>query len=489
MKAVAYCRYSSELQNEDSIEAQLREISRYAQINKIEVIHNYIDQERSGKNDDRPAFQQMISDAKKGLYDVIIVHKIDRFARNRYDSAIYKAQLKRLGIKILYAAQAIADSPEGRLMEGILESFAEYYSDNLATEVMKGLKTIAIRGEFTGGFPPLGYDVVDKKYAINEYEAVIVRRIFEMYGSGCSYGDIFKEMKSKGYKTKFGADFGKNSLYSILGNKKYIGIMEYNKAIPRIPGKRNGHKQKPQDQIITVKNVIPQIIDMETWNSVQRRKIVNKKTRAQYKAEELYLLTGLVHCTCGGRMLGHKKTNNQRRLYKYYRCTSCGAYRVKDELETLAMDELLNSMLSDESVEAFVEKMNMYLSDKQKRSKTEIDRLKKDFKKIEKEIDNIVAAISRGISSLTLEDRLQTLEQAKKDLSFEVVCLESKRESDRISSDEIKGKLEEYKMNLRDKDLVKCRSFIGKFILSITVHAEHTEFRYSVDTIGADKGT
>ena len=112
MKAVAYCRYSSELQNEDSIEAQLREISRYAQINKIEVMHNYIDQERSGKNDDRPAFQQMISDAKKGLYDVIIVHKIDRFARNRYDSAIYKAQLKRLGIKILYAAQAIADSPK-----------------------------------------------------------------------------------------------------------------------------------------------------------------------------------------------------------------------------------------------------------------------------------------------------------------------------------------------------------------------------------------
>lgn len=97
MKAVAYARYSSDNQNEDSIEAQLREIKKYCRDSNIDLVHSYIDEEKSGKTDDRPAFQQMISDAKKGIFNAIILHKIDRFARNRYDSAIYKAQLKRLG--------------------------------------------------------------------------------------------------------------------------------------------------------------------------------------------------------------------------------------------------------------------------------------------------------------------------------------------------------------------------------------------------------
>lgn len=490
LRGVTYCRYSpGPEQTEDSIEAQLRENYSLAKRNEISLVKDYIDEERSGKSDHRENFQQMIADAKKGLFDVVICHKIDRFARNRYDSAIYKAQLKRLGIKIMYSGQTISDNPEGRLMEGILESFAEYYSDNLGTEVMKGLKSVAMRGHFTGGYPPLGYDIVDKKYTINESEASIVRLIFELYGSGSSYNSILDTMKNKGYKTKFGVEFGKNSLYSILNNKKYIGILEYNKSIPRIPGKRNGHKTKPIDQIITVENVVPPIISHDLWKRVQERMIINKNKKAQFKAFDAYLLTGIVHCHCGSKMGGHRTKNGIGKVYSYYYCKGCGRKVRKENLESEVMEKMAMKIFSDESIEEYVTMLNEYTKKKFNSRESEIKRMQIDFQKVEREIENIVNAIARGISSQSLEDRLITLEQVKKDLSYNIVALKSTQDINLYSTEEIKKNLEEYKKNLLNKDIVKCKTFISKFLLSVTVYDSGAGYKYCLDTIGADEGT
>src|SRR5699024_9736064 len=148
IRAASYARFSSDNQREESVEAQLADNKKYAIKNNIVIVKEYIDRALTGRTDNREDFQQIITDAKKDKFDVVIVHKVDRFARNRYDSAIHKHTLKKHGVKVMYSAQAIDDSPEGVLMEGMLESFAEYYSLNLAQEVMKGMKQNAKKAKF-----------------------------------------------------------------------------------------------------------------------------------------------------------------------------------------------------------------------------------------------------------------------------------------------------------------------------------------------------
>lgn len=202
MKAVAYCRYSSDNQREESIEAQVRAIEEYAEKNNIEIIRIYADEAKSATTDDRPQFLQMIKDSEMNIFQAVIVHKLDRFARNRYDNAFYKRLLKKNGIRLISVLEPLDDSPESIILESVLEGMAEYYSRNLAREVMKGLKENAFQAKFNGGIAPLGYDIKDGYYVINEKEAEAVKLIFKMYNDGYSYGCIIDELNLRGYKTK-----------------------------------------------------------------------------------------------------------------------------------------------------------------------------------------------------------------------------------------------------------------------------------------------
>lgn len=157
MKAVIYARYSSDNQREESIEGQIRECTAYAERNGITVLKHYIDRAYSAKTDDRPEFQHMIKDSEKGLFDLILVWKLDRFARNRYDSARYKNQLKKNGVKVVSATELISDKSEGVLLESILEGMAEYYSADLAEKVSRGLTENALKCKHNGGPAPFGF--------------------------------------------------------------------------------------------------------------------------------------------------------------------------------------------------------------------------------------------------------------------------------------------------------------------------------------------
>lgn len=160
-KAVIYARFSSQRQNETSIEAQLEECYNYCRENKYEVVGEYIDKAISAKTDDRPEFLRMIADSSKEIFEAIVVYQLDRFARNKYDSAIYKRQLKQKGVKVYSAKEQISDGPEGILIESVLEGMAEYYSAELSQKVKRNLKQNAERGWFNGGYPPFGYKVVE----------------------------------------------------------------------------------------------------------------------------------------------------------------------------------------------------------------------------------------------------------------------------------------------------------------------------------------
>ena len=155
MTAVIYARYSSDNQREESIEGQIRECTAYTEKNGITVVKHYIDRALSAKTDNRPDFQQMIKDSEKRLFDIVLVWKLDRFARNRYDSAHYEYQLERNHVKLVSATEPISDSPAGIMVKSMLTGMAEYYSAELSEKVVRGMTENVLKGKYNGGTIPI----------------------------------------------------------------------------------------------------------------------------------------------------------------------------------------------------------------------------------------------------------------------------------------------------------------------------------------------
>ena len=300
-RAVIYARFSSDMQREESIDAQVRACKAYAKNKGYIVVDTYADEAKSGRDvTKRDAYNQMLADAMEDKFDVIIFHKIDRNSRNELNYFTFKDKLEKLGIRYEYAAQPIdALSPEGQMMETMMVGMAAYYSRNLAKETKKGLNENAYKALFNGGCPPLGYKIVDKKYVIDEQEAAAVRLIFELYLKGQGYAAICRELSAKGYTTKAGKAFAKNSLHDILCNEKYIGTYTFNK-IPRKKGGRNSHAAERPEDFISIENAFPAIISKDDWALVRAKMDRNRHRAASYTAKEKYLLSGKVFCGhCG----------------------------------------------------------------------------------------------------------------------------------------------------------------------------------------------
>lgn len=222
---VIYARFSSHNQNEQSIEGQLKSCRDFAKQNDYIVTHEYIDRAISGTTDKRPEFLRMIVDSKQKHFEYILVYQLDRFARNRYDSAMYKARLKKSGVRVLSARENISDDASGILIEGVLESMAEYYSAELSQKIRRGMDLNAAKCLATGGNVALGFYVDENKhFQINEEEAHAVRTIFQMYANGSTMADIVRYLNSLQIKTSRGNDYNKGSLRRILTNKRYTGV-------------------------------------------------------------------------------------------------------------------------------------------------------------------------------------------------------------------------------------------------------------------------
>ncbi len=349
-RAVAYARYSSEMQRAESIDAQLRAIKKYAEENGIALVGEYIDRAKSGRSDDRPQFLEMIRDAREGLFDLVIVHQYSRFARNRADSIIYTMELQRHGVRLVSVLEPSNDTPEDDLLRGILETLNEYYSQNLGREVEKGKKENAIQGKHVGGIPPLGYDV-DREtmlLTVNERESRAVQMIFQMHISGCTYGEIEQALDAGGYLGKNGKPIGKTTMHSVLSNEKYTGMMVYNKSAPRnADGRRNGHKYKDESEIIKIDGLIPALVSKEDFQKAQEIMGRRRHKAGQSKAKEVYLLSGKVVCgTCGSNYCGNRR-QTQERIYISYTCNKKSAVERcrngeirRDCLESFVLDKL-----------------------------------------------------------------------------------------------------------------------------------------------------
>jgi site-specific DNA recombinase len=435
VKAVIYARFSSDNQREESITAQVRACTEYARRQSYSIEKIYTDEARSATTDDRPGFLQMIEEIKSRAVETnfLLVHKLDRFARNRYDSAVYRKTLATAGVRLIAADQPLDDSPESVLLESLLEGLAEYYSRNLAREVMKGMKENAYQAKFNGGWSPLGFDIIDGRYAVNEKEAPIVRLIFSMFLQGHGYRKIQDKLNDLGYLTGQGKPFGKNSIYEILRNVKYAGFYSYNRAPRKLNGKRNWRAKKDGSEIITLPGAVPAIISEEDFNKVQEIMNARKKTGPRQKSEEFYFLTGKVVCgECGAAMVG----NSSRRKAgaepsRYYECNrkmrtrDCKSRRVpKGYLENYVLDIVQQDMFSPENMPELARKMVALAREKSKQNVQEESSFRDELAEVERKIENIVKAIEDGADYEILGGRLTALKKNKQELKD---CLDSLR--------------------------------------------------------------
>lgn len=302
MKAVIYARYSSDNQREESIEGQLRECTAFAEKSGFTVLQHYIDRAFSAKTDNRPEFQRMIKDSNKKLFDVIIVWKLDRFSRNRYDSARYKAQLKKNGVKVISATESISDGAEGIILESVLEGFAEYYSADLAEKVSRGLTENTIKGIFNGGAMTIGYVIDENRhFQIDPVKAPFVLEAFKMYADGYTKKEVRDYLNNNGFRNSGGNPMTYCSVGAMLKNRRYIGEYRF------------------QNQVNY--DAIPPIVPKDIFERVQKRMEKNKKMSAHFKAGEEYILSSKLVCGhCESYMCGESGTSATGRTYHYYKC-------------------------------------------------------------------------------------------------------------------------------------------------------------------------
>lgn len=415
--AVIYARYSSEKQNEQSIEGQLDICREYARAHDINVIECYTDEALSGKSDKRPGFQKMIRDSKSRHFELVLVYKFDRFARNRFDSAIFKAQLKKNGVRVVSAMEVVAEGPEGIILESLLEGMAEYYSANLAQNVERGMRQRAKKAKFLGGKVPLGFQVdSNKNYIIDGTTAPIVKKIFDMYASGISARKIVDYLNGSGYTSSSGNKFSYTSLHGILSNEKYNG------------------KYTSFKGDIVVENAFPKIVDDVTFEKVKSVMERNKHAPAHAKSPVDFYLSGKLFCGhCGASMVGDSGTGRNGTTHYYYTCLSrkrkrgCKKKSVKKEwIEKFITELVINKVLTDENIEYLAQK-TYELYERERDDDSELRALKEQLKNVQKKIDNLVIAAEQGIITPTTKKHLFDAEETKKLLEKSIAKEEIKK--------------------------------------------------------------
>lgn len=452
--ACLYLRYSSANQTEQSIEGQQRVCQDFCNRHNIRIVQLYIDRATSASKhiEKRVEFLRMIKDSEKNLFDAVIVYKLDRFARSRYDSANYKYRLKRNGVQLISATENISNNPEGIILESVLEGMAEFYSAELSQKINRGMRESAYKHNSLGGSIPLGYKTENKKLVIDPETAPLVKEAFERYANGETVASICKLFNARGYKTSKGAAFGKSSFTRLFHNERYLGVYKYHDY--RVDG------------------VIPAIIDKDLWDRVQLRGRKIKNAPARNKAKQMYLLSGKLFCGhCGNLMRGG--CNQQG--YAYYTCygrvnpaVGCHKRNMRKEfVERIVAQDAL-SLLTDD----YIKKIATIACDKNQQeidTASPIPAIRDRIHQTDLSLDNLVKAIESGSSPDILVKRISELEAEKKALQSQM----KKEEANQIYLD--KAQVIYWLTSIRQGSLDDeefCRKLIDLFVNSVTVWDE-----------------
>lgn len=452
-----YLRYSSSGQSDQSIEGQLRDCRAFCKANHYRIVAIYIDRATTARKDveKRIHLMEMIADSAKQNWDYVVVWKLDRFSRNRNDSAIMKMRLRKNGVKVLSATEHLSDNPESILLESVLEGMAEFFSAELSQKVTRGMRESALKCHSVGGHVPLGYKIKDHKLVVDPDTAHIVQEAFALYANGVSVAEIARKFNAAGYKTAKNTEFNRSSFKVMFQNVRYIGTYTY--------------------KDIRIENGVPAIIDRELFDAVQRRLSKTATAPARGKAKVDYLLSGKLFCGhCGASMNGESGVGRSGKTYHYYSCYTkkrrlgCEKRPLRkdyiEEIVARSAFELLTDQLIDEIADMAIKQ-----SEQDMVNETRIPQLTEQLSEIEKSIANITTAIEKGIASETLMNRLVQLEHEKKTINKEIKSEE--KYVYRIDRDQIVFWLSQFKYgNIEDESF--RRRLIDLLVNSVTVWDE-----------------
>lgn len=374
------------------------------------IVGSYIDCALSAKTADRPEFQHMVKDSAKGLFEIVLVWKLDRFSRDRYDSAHDKHILKKNGVKIVSAKEHIFDSPEGIILESMLEGYAEFYSAELSEKIHRGQKENALKSKNNGGGIPIGYllDKQTQKLIIDPETAPLVVEIFERYSEGATVRSIIEDFNSRGLTNKRSKPFNTNSFNALLKNRKYIGEYSYQDVV--IPGG------------------VPAIVPEDLFYRVQQRMEKNKRAPAMAKTHEDFLLITKLFCgKCERMMVGESGKSHTGAMHYYYKCGNakrkkgCDKKTVKkDWIERAVVRLTMERVLNEEKIGKIIDALLAM----QEREDVTIPALRRQLTETEKGIENMLNAIQQGIFTASTKQRLEELEKQREDLSVSITTAE-----------------------------------------------------------------
>jgi len=491
MKVALYARVSSDKQDIDlSISAQLKALRDYAARNGHEIVREYVDEAESGRTTDRPAFMEMIAGAKRRdrPFDLILVYKYSRFARNREDSIVFKAMLRKNGVQVVSITEPTDDSPAGRLFEAMVEALDEFYSANLGEEVTRGTMESASRGFWVNPRTPYGYrrvrvsdgGRVRVKLEIDPAAAGVVRRLYDSVLAGRSLLEIARELNREGIAAPRGRKWGKTSVRQVLQNEACTGTLVW------------GRNSIRKIRTVRVENAFPAIVSREVFGAVQK-KLAERAFRAIHprRAASRYLLSGIVRCGhCGKSMVGQDAKGGR---YMYYVCGSllkrgagvCPArYLPAEKFERLVIDRISEHILTEENLKEMVRLVNEEMDAAIGEYGERLETINIELEDVRSRLDRLYDALETG--RLTINDlgpRIQELRERQKQLQaakWETEALLADRRVALADEETVRKYLDDLHTLLAESTLIERRSVINSFVKEIKVTGDRVILTYTM---------
>lgn len=453
MRGVIYARYSCDKQREESIEGQIRECRQFAQSQGIDVINEYIDRALSATNDQRPAFQRMISDSYLGRFDAVIIWKSDRFSRNRKQAISYRDILKDNKIKLLSATEPNIEGPASILFESMNDGYNEYYVAEMKVKMKRGEKENVLNGKTNGGVPAFGYRTEKYKYYIIENEANTVRYIFDMYANtNLTINGVAELLTRKGLYRRDGNPFTQATVSYILRNRKYIGEYKWGEVS---------------------NNCVPPIVKKNLFDTVQAKLKANSKSPELFKTKAEFLLSGKLYCgKCKGPMNGESGTSRNGKVYYYYKCAKakrgnhCSMKPIKkDIIEDYVSFRALEFLAAEINRERLAEEIHNY----QQSTCPLIKELETSLGETSKKMKNLMNAMECGVDPTDLKIRYNELKIRRDELELKVD--EEKCRNPVMEIEDIKLALDKYR-NMTLKNDREKKLLIDLLINSVVIQED-----------------
>lgn len=473
MRAVIYARYSSDLQREESADAQIRFCREYAENKDINIVGIYIDKEVSGKGTKvkkRLEFQKMMVDSEKGIFDIVLVHKYNRFARNERDHVNYEGRLNDNNVLLVSTKEDFGQGKEAIVVRAMMRALSQFYIEDMADEVRKGHRENAEKAMHNGGYAPFGYDVNDQHFIINEFEAGYVRKMFESAIEGSGFKEIILELEKSGIKGKRGKLIKYPSIYEILRNERYTGTYVY--AV-----KSDVHDRRYKKNAIRIDNAMPAIVSREEWEKVQ--KIMDQRKQSGKNSD--YLCRGLVYCkNCGAKMNGHITKKGEKEYRTYICSASCGVGTVNMDFVDDAVRDYIQNLLTNKTQKEISESLKDYSKNERYRIEQYNQAVKAEAETKQKHYDGLMNNLTTG--GLPAEI-ISDIGKKMKTLKEEINGLVTQRPPKDFTEKSIRDWLKHLKENPSQSDV---RLIVEKIVTNKTEISVYTTLKSIVGNIGGD---